>query len=48
MEANFYLGNYKKAFEHVQIAKKDKSLRRNAIAWEPYIKDKAKNRGIKI
>lgn len=48
MEANFYLGNFKKAYEHVQIAKKDKSMRRNAMAWEPYIKDKAKNRGIKI
>lgn len=48
MEANFYLGNYKQAYEHVQIAKKDKSLRRNASAWEPYIKDKAKNAGVKI
>ena len=48
MEANFYIGNYKAAYDHIQIAKKDKSLRRNAMAWEPYIKDKAKNRGIKI
>lgn len=48
MEANFYAGNFKAAFEHNQKAKEDKSLRRNALAWEPYIKDKAKNRGIKI
>ncbi|OFC69256.1 hypothetical protein BFC18_19115 [Alteromonas confluentis] len=48
MEANFYAGNFKAAYEHNQKAKEDKSLRRNALAWEPYIKDKAKNRGIKI
>lgn len=48
MEANFYAGNFKSAYEHVLEAKKDKSLRRNAAAWEPYIKEKAKNRGIKI
>ena len=48
MEANFYSGNFKAAYEHNQKAKEDKSLRRNALAWEPYIKDKAKNRGIKI
>ncbi|AXR08404.1 tetratricopeptide repeat protein [Salinimonas sediminis] len=48
MEANFYLGNFKKAWDHVQLAKKEKSMRRNALAWEPYIKEKAKNRGIKI
>ena len=48
MEANFYLGNYKQAMVHVNEAKKDSSLRRNATAWEPYIKDKAKNRGIKV
>lgn len=48
MEANFYLGNFKKAWDYVQLAKKEKSMRRNALAWEPYIKEKAKNRGIKI
>lgn len=48
MEANFYAGNFKQAFEHIKEAKKDKSLRRNANAWEPYIKQKAKNRGINI
>ena len=48
MEANFYLGDFKKAFYHVGQAKKDKALRRNAVAWEPYIKEKAKNRGINI
>lgn len=48
MEANFYTGDFRKAFEHVREAKKDSSTRRNAAAWEPYIKDKAKNRGIKL
>ena len=48
MEANFYSGNFKKAYEHVQKAKQDRALRRNASAWEPYIKEKAKNRGISI
>ncbi|WP_269517749.1 tetratricopeptide repeat protein [Alteromonas sp. BMJM2] len=48
MEANFYAGNYREAFRHIQEAKKDRSLRRNASAWEPYIKEKAKNRGINI
>ena len=48
MEANFYAGNYRQAYNHVLEAKKDRSLRRNASAWEPYIKDKAKNRGISI
>ena len=48
MEANFYAGNYKAAYKHVIEAKKDRSMRRNASAWEPYIKEKAKNRGISI
>jgi len=48
MEANFYAGNFKAAYKHVLEAKKDRSLRRNAAAWEPYIKEKAKNRGINI
>ncbi|WP_334048117.1 hypothetical protein [Alteromonas gracilis] len=48
MEANFYAGNFRSAYKHVQEAKKDRSLRRNAAAWEPYIKEKAKNRGINI
>ncbi|GGF72623.1 tetratricopeptide repeat protein [Alteromonas lipolytica] len=48
MEANFYAGKFKQAYEHIKEAKKDKSLRRNANAWEPYIKQKAKNRGINI
>lgn len=48
MEANFYSGNFRQAFVHVKEAKKDASVRRNASAWEPYIKEKAKNRGIKL
>lgn len=48
MEANFYAGNFKRAYTHVREARKDPSLRRNANAWEPYIKEKAKNRGITI
>lgn len=48
MEANFYSGNFKQAYVHVVEAKKDATMARNAKAWEPYIKDKAKNRGIKL
>lgn len=48
MEANFYNGNFKQAHTHVREAKKDKATVRNARSWEPYIKEKAKNRGIKI
>lgn len=48
MEAHIYTGNFKQAFAHVVEAKKDKNTARNARAWEPYIKEKAKNRGIKI
>ena len=48
MEANFYAGDYRAAYAHVREARKDRSLRRNADAWEPYIKEKAKNRGIKL
>ena len=48
MEANFYVGNFRQANEHANEAKKDPSLRRNALAWIPYIKQKADNRGIKI
>lgn len=48
MEANFYLGKFKDAHVHALEAIKDKSTSRNAKAWEPYIKEKAKNRGITI
>ncbi|MFT6268487.1 MAG: Flp pilus assembly protein TadD [Alphaproteobacteria bacterium] len=48
MEANFYAGNFRKAYSHANEAKKDPGLRRNALAWIPYIKQKAENRGIKI
>ena len=48
MEANFYSNNFKEAYKYVQAAKKDNSIRRNALAWEPYIKEKAKNRGIRL
>lgn len=48
MEANFYSGDFRKAYTHANEAKKDPGLRRNALAWIPYIKQKAENRGIKI
>ena len=48
MEANFYAGDFRAAMMHVKEAKKDSSTRRNASAWEPYIREKAKNRGIKV
>ncbi|BDX05742.1 hypothetical protein MACH26_12630 [Planctobacterium marinum] len=48
MEANFYQGKFKEAYVHIKEAIKDKSVARNAKAWEPYIKEKAKNRGITI
>ncbi|MFT5712009.1 MAG: tetratricopeptide (TPR) repeat protein [Glaciecola sp.] len=48
IEAHFYLGDYKAAMAAVQEAKKDSGIRKNALAWEPYIKTKASNRGIRI
>lgn len=48
MEANFYTGKFRQAYNHVIEAKKDKSSARSARAWEPYIKEKAKNRGIRL
>ncbi|MDN4503661.1 hypothetical protein QX776_14705 [Alteromonadaceae bacterium BrNp21-10] len=48
MEANFYQGNFKEAHKHVVEAGKDKSTARSARSWEPYIKEKARNRGIRI
>lgn len=48
MEANIYTGNFRKAMVHVRAAKKDRNVERTARAWEPYIKEKAKNRGIKV
>lgn len=48
MQAHFYNDDFKSAFKHVKEAKKDKSTARNARSWEPYIKDKAKNRGIRL
>ena len=48
MEAHFYQENFKQAWKYNQMAKKESSMRRNAVAWEPYIKEKAKNRGIDI
>jgi len=48
MEAHFYQGNFKQAWKYNQLAKKESSMRRNALAWEPYIKEKAKNRNIDI
>ncbi|WP_372340943.1 tetratricopeptide repeat protein [Paraglaciecola sp.] len=48
MEASFYSGDFKTAYVHVQEAKKDSSTSRSARSWEPYIKEKAKNRGIKL
>lgn len=48
MEANFYAGNFKEAFDHAEEAQKDSSLRRNATAWIPYIRDKAKNKGVRL
>ncbi|WP_106404041.1 tetratricopeptide repeat protein [Paraglaciecola hydrolytica] len=48
MEANFYSGDFRKAYVHVQEAKKDGATARSARSWEPYIKEKAKNRGISL
>jgi len=48
MQANFDKGDYRSAFKHVQEAKKDSSTARNARSWEPYIREKAKNRDIKL
>ena len=48
MEASFYSGDFKTAYVHVLEAKKDSSTARSARSWEPYIKEKAKNRGISL
>ncbi|GGD56218.1 tetratricopeptide repeat protein [Lacimicrobium alkaliphilum] len=48
MEAYFYQGKFKEAHKYVQLAKKDKNTARSARSWEPYIKDKARNRGISL
>jgi tetratricopeptide (TPR) repeat protein len=48
MQANFDKGDFRSAYKHVLEAKKDKSTARNARSWEPYIKEKAKNRNIKL
>ena len=48
MEANFYQNKFRTAYKHAMEAKKSPSMRRNASAWAPYIKEKAKNRGIII
>ena len=48
MQANFDKGDFKSAYEHVLEAKKDRSSARNARSWEPYIKEKAKNRNIRL
>jgi len=48
MEANFYTGDFRSAYQHVLEAKKDTATARSARSWEPYIKEKAKNRGIKL
>ena len=48
MQANFDNGNFRSAYKHVLEAKKDKSTARNARSWEPYIKEKAKNRNIRL
>lgn len=48
MQANFDKEDFKAAYYHVKEAKKDSSTARNARSWEPYIKEKAKNRNIKL
>lgn len=48
MEASFYSGDFKTAYSHVLEAKKDSATARSARSWEPYIKEKAKNRGISL
>ena len=48
MEAYFYQGKFKDAYEHVNLAMKDKDVARSARSWKPYIEEKAKNRKIKL
>lgn len=48
MEASFYSGDMRNAYVYVKEAKKQKSVARNARAWEPYIQEKARNRGITL
>jgi len=48
MQASFDKGDFRTAYKHVKEAKKDNSTARNARSWEPYIREKAKNRNIKL
>jgi len=48
MQAYFDKGDFRSAYKYVKEAKKDKSTARNARSWMPYIKEKAKNRNIKL
>lgn len=48
MQAHFDNGDFRSAYKHVKEAKKVKSTARNARSWEPYIKEKATNRNIKL
>lgn len=48
MEASFYSGDFRTAYVHVKEAKKDSATSRSARSWEPYIVEKAKNRGINL
>lgn len=48
MQASFDKGDFRAAYKYVQEAKKDRNTSRNARSWEPYIKEKAKNRKIRL
>jgi tetratricopeptide (TPR) repeat protein len=48
IEAHFYAGDLRSAMTATRNAKKFRSVRKNASAWEPHIKNKASNKGISL
>ncbi|MBF7072445.1 tetratricopeptide repeat protein [Glaciecola sp. MH2013] len=48
IEAHFYSGDLRAAMKATQEAKKFRAMRKNALAWEPHIRNKASNKGINI
>ncbi|MBN7820895.1 hypothetical protein [Bowmanella yangjiangensis] len=48
MTSYFYLNDFKQAYKHVKLAMNDSATARTAKSWEAYIKEKARNRGVKL
>lgn len=48
VEAYFYMGKYKSAYEQAKLAAKDPRSKKLAKGWMPHIKDKAQRNGVNI